>query len=481
MSLWREPKRRSELREALVDVAEAPLVNVFRHPGGEDQKKFPILAEAAHELEPFWWAKGHYNTALTEMIRRAIQSLPRDKGPERPGEDFEMSWQEIAATLFGFENIDKASKVGTRKAYSRYRQVVADALAPTSEGTFKRRVADAFSLLADGLASLNVQAEELSLPTISATATAISDQQDTDTTKTSIAAAEPTLAVAGADNPPSSETWQQEPEHRPSNGFGSKRTRLAVYSGIALLVMAIGLASFITLKSSLGTTDTNTLIEACGHSGAPLTARIVEVDFPPIRWITAGKLPDSLLEQLNAPGGNVDIDQLLAPYDLIVEGADGRHRLILIGQCKRPVVVTAIRSKIVSQSAPLTGGYLFLPTQGDVDVKSAALNLDPPGGAEALEYDANAGQVKGPFFDRKIASVADGETYPVDLYGQTKRYTVEWKVVIDTVIGDKEISIEADLPRGKPLRSTAIVEQYESSFIFNHEPFAWENLKGRTH
>lgn len=167
MSRWQDPAQRAWLREQLVDAAQTPLVNMFRHPGGADQASFAVLAQAAEALESGKWNEHDYNGALQQTVWRAIKLVSDADGPDRRYSS--LSWREIGLTLFGFENVEAAGEGKKPKSYNRQRQALVDrSVQGWSDSTYKREVfGPFFNLLADTLASLvaeHLDADPVSLP-----------------------------------------------------------------------------------------------------------------------------------------------------------------------------------------------------------------------------------------------------------------------------------------------------------------------------
>jgi hypothetical protein len=151
VSQWNDQERRAELKRKLWRVAQAPLTNVFRDPSGRDQQEYSVLVEAAKELEPGKWRQREFYDSLKRVIERAIELLPDKEGPS---EYSRLSWREIAATLYGFENADDAEQVDTKKPYNRRYEIVRQR-SHTSDPRLRAEVVSrCFKLLADKLVSL---------------------------------------------------------------------------------------------------------------------------------------------------------------------------------------------------------------------------------------------------------------------------------------------------------------------------------------
>jgi hypothetical protein len=138
-------------------VADASLTNVFRDPRGRDQENYGTLAKAVEELESDKWRSRDYYGALRGALERAIMLLPDKKGPR---EYSALSWREIAYTLYGFQNVEEADQVNTKKPYNRRYEII-KRRSYTSESTFKAKViSPCFGMLADNLVSLKQVIDE---------------------------------------------------------------------------------------------------------------------------------------------------------------------------------------------------------------------------------------------------------------------------------------------------------------------------------
>lgn len=226
--------------------------------------------------------------------------------------------------------------------------------------------------------------------------------------------------------------------------------------------------------------QSNSASSPCGRDGPPISWHLDEAEGGPPWWATEKMLPENFASTLNR--SDAAPHELLKPYDPIkmTTMRGSLHRLILTGQCQRPVIIRGIHSIIVSRTAPISGSVVYMPPQGDIDTQAAVLNLDAPAGEQLLAYDAQTGDKGGQFFSQKITELKDGETYPIDIFGQTERNTVEWRIGIKLLVGSDEVSLELSMADGKALRTTAKATSYKSAFVVNvaKSKDAWEQVDG---
>jgi hypothetical protein len=188
-------------------------------------------------------------------------------------------------------------------------------------------------------------------------------------------------------------------------------------------------------------------------------------------------LPADFAAQLNNLGPDDTLDKALESYRAVkmtqVNGSE--LRLILMGQCRLPVVIKKIYSAVVSRAAPLNGGIVFWPPQRNLEVDSMAIDLDQPNGAEAREYDSLSGVMGAPYFADKIIDIKEGETHPVEVFGLTKKYMVSWQLGVEAVIGGTTAQITVGMTSGGPIRSTAAAHRYDSVVFLNNGTTRYEN------
>jgi hypothetical protein len=259
--------------------------------------------------------------------------------------------------------------------------------------------------------------------------------------------------------------------------------KVAAFTGA--LLAAFGAAAVSPVGEHLGTTVVEWMSDdppapaACGHDGPPITVQLKEHYAGGGWWMaTERPIPASLLATLNVNNPDLKIEnELDRPVKMSTGGS--LHRLILVGQCSRPVLIDDIYTIVTSRSAPLSGGVLVQPSQGDLEAQAAVADLDAPTKTQLLKYDVQKEQRGGPFFSGKITELKDGEAYPIDVFGQSAKQTVEWRIGIDAHVGDEKFTIEASLPSGQPIRTTSKAKDYSSAMVFSTETFTWEAVDGK--
>jgi hypothetical protein len=301
-------------------------------------------------------------------------------------------------------------------------------------------------------------------------------------------AQEPREPPAERDDPSrqadTADTTDAETDSAPT---GRRHWRLKAVSAASILLLATGSATFTTFGERMAdwllSLTSNSQAEPSECDGAAaLTAHVEDAARGSVFWATANRLPDNLADQLNAMGPDDTEDKLLGPFEPVkMTQHSGTHlRLILVGQCPTPVIVKKIYSVVRSRTAPLSGGVVFLPPQGDIDVKTMAIDLDAPNGTEAMEYDAQQGIRGAPYFQNRVIDLKPGEAYPIDVFGLSKRYYVEWSIGIDALVKGRTVTATAMLPSDRPIRSTAAATAYQSAFVLSTVSFQWERTTSST-
>ncbi len=109
----------SPLAAELKGALNTRLATVYRDPGEDDLRKFPLLTRIVRALEPEVWEEDP-TRALLNVMRRAVQRLPDDEFPE----DCDTSWRAIGTTLCGFRKDLPPRENDRPYTYKAYVQVL---------------------------------------------------------------------------------------------------------------------------------------------------------------------------------------------------------------------------------------------------------------------------------------------------------------------------------------------------------------------
>jgi hypothetical protein len=139
-------------------------------------------------------------------------------------------------------------------------------------------------------------------------------------------------------------------------------------------------------------------------------------------------------------------------------------RLEVRGKGDEPVIVNAIRAKVIDRQAPVDGWYIAAPGCGAEPVRIANIDLDAP--RPTVEYvDARGGSTN------LALSVTRTDAELIELHAATRRATIAWQVEVfySGPKGDGSLTVD---DHGRPFRVTTEIgsDGYTPDFAASQVP-----------
>lgn len=138
-------------------------------------------------------------------------------------------------------------------------------------------------------------------------------------------------------------------------------------------------------------------------------------------------------------------------------------RVVLRGTRTAPVRIAAIGAKTVARSAPLAGGVLFAPPQGETPAVALALPLDTvsPEARVPDEYSGLATAV--PYVRAKQLTIARDESITLQILAHSRDHAVDWMLSI-VPEGEAEVLVEN---KGRSWRVPGIADNYMANYDYD--------------
>jgi hypothetical protein len=204
--------------------------------------------------------------------------------------------------------------------------------------------------------------------------------------------------------------------------------------------------------------------QRCRPGGPPLSLALsYDFEHPGSTWwATADKLPDGILETLNADG-EFKPDKVLGKYQPVRSktGTGTPLQLIATGCGPKPVVIKNMHAEVTKRAAPLGGTLVWDPPQGDLRVTAIGFDLDLPNAPARTYAEMKLGD---DYFEANVVQVAQGEVVPMSVMGLTKRSYLEWSIAVEALVDGQPWNLTVSLAGDKPIRSTATVPAYRSAY-----------------
>jgi hypothetical protein len=162
---------------------------------------------------------------------------------------------------------------------------------------------------------------------------------------------------------------------------------------------------------------------------------------------------------LDAHPAVVGIDQ----FSLVIQNPKGENSVQVVG----------IRAEILRRSAPYSGTFLVLPSQGSNDYPVVALDLDSAD-LRARQWDPNSPQdvtVGRPYLESGHQVFVDaGTSQVVGIAAVAARFAYEYRVVVTVLVDgrQREFTVSADA-HGTPFRLTPASPTYDRAYVDTHK------------
>jgi hypothetical protein len=135
-------------------------------------------------------------------------------------------------------------------------------------------------------------------------------------------------------------------------------------------------------------------------------------------------------------------------------------RMTLTG-LDRTVSISGVRAEIISRARPFDGSLVTYPLGGMGQVVPVELDLDQAAPRATL-------------FDTNIVTIAPGEVVGVNIDVHTRKFAIEWRLVVDFVVGSRTVSVVQESTPALSLRISACprgdCSELESQFTSNWAP-----------